>query len=252
MIKTDWIKPRTRTWLKKLQKKHTQIEQGYFFVEGRKSAARLLNAEMGIHLVAVTPSFFEKRGTVLRNYSGQVVIVRPNEWKGLARLKHNEGILVLAHRPPILPALPLQGDRILLLDNIQDPTNLGSLLRIADWFGITQLIASPNTVDCYNSKVIQTSMGSFVDVRVSYTPLLPLLSIIQRPLIGASLSGDNLHQVELPAKACLLLGNESKGIAPQLMPYLAQKIAIPAYGKAQSLNVAMAAAIFCNHWRQSV
>ncbi len=134
----------------------------------------------------------------------------------------------------------------LVLDGIQDPGNLGTIIRLADWFGIEQIICSEDTVDVYNPKVIQASMGSFTRVNVVYTDIVKYLSETENVNIGTDMEGENLYTFERPEKINLILGNEGNGMRPETEKLLQKCITIPRFGKSQStesLNVSMAAGI---------
>ncbi len=134
----------------------------------------------------------------------------------------------------------------LMLDGLQDPGNLGTIIRTADWFGISTIICSEDTVDVYNPKVVQASMGSLSRINVWYTDLLLLLPQIKQPVFGAVLNGENIYQTDFGTEGFILLGNEGNGIRPEIQQLIGRKITIPQSGKAESLNVAIAAAVFCN------
>lgn len=140
----------------------------------------------------------------------------------------------------------LAGKFTLVLDGVQDPGNLGTIIRTADWFGITQIICSEDTVDVYNPKVVQATMGSLSRISVHYASLLLLLPQIKQPVFGAMLNGENIYQTDFGSEGLILLGNEGNGIRPEIQPLISRKITIPQTGKAESLNVAIAAAVFCN------
>lgn len=134
----------------------------------------------------------------------------------------------------------------LVLDNIQDPGNLGTIIRLADWFGIEQIICSQETVDFYNPKVIQATMGSFTRVNIIYQDIQKLLENSDRPILGTDMIGQNLYQTHFPNSFYLVLGNEGNGINPKIKNLVSQNITIPRFGKLQStesLNVSMAAGI---------
>ena len=134
----------------------------------------------------------------------------------------------------------------LVLDNIQDPGNLGTIIRLADWFGIEQIICSPNSVDVYNPKVIQATMGSFTRVNVVYQEIEQLLEEADRPVFGTDMVGKNLYSIDFPERFYLILGNEGNGIRPIIKKLVSDNITIPRFGKLQStesLNVSMAAGI---------
>ncbi len=134
----------------------------------------------------------------------------------------------------------------LVLDGIQDPGNLGTIIRLADWFGIEQIICSEDTVDVYNPKVIQATMGSFTRVNLIYTDLVEYLSKTENVNIGTDMEGENIYTFEKPEKINLILGNEGNGMRPETEKLLHKSISIPRFGKSQStesLNVSMAAGI---------
>lgn len=134
----------------------------------------------------------------------------------------------------------------LVLDGIQDPGNLGTIIRLADWFGIEQIICSEDTVDFYNPKVIQATMGSFTRVNIAYCNLTEYLSATKNTNIGTDMEGENIYKFEQPQKINLILGNEGNGMRKETEDLLHKKISIPRFGKSQStesLNVSMAAGI---------
>ena len=133
------------------------------------------------------------------------------------------------------------------LDKVQDPGNMGTIIRTADWFGIHNIVCSSDSVDIYNPKVIQATMGSFFRVNIVYTDLKKFFSNnSELAVCGALLDGENIYKKQLTTEGTvLLMGNESKGIAEELLPFVTEKIKIPSYGKAESLNVATATAIIC-------
>jgi RNA methyltransferase, TrmH family len=135
---------------------------------------------------------------------------------------------------------------------LQDPGNLGTIIRIADWYGIENVLCSPGCVDIYNPKVIQATMGSFLRVNVLYTPLDILFQQLGIPVIGAVMTGENLYQTVLPEKGILLIGNEGSGISENLMPYISKGITIPKLGGAESLNAGIATAIICDNWARGL
>lgn len=134
----------------------------------------------------------------------------------------------------------------LVLDGIQDPGNLGTIIRLADWFGIEQIICSEDTVDFYNPKVIQATMGSFTRVNMVYTDIVEYLAKTENVNVGTDMDGENIYTFERPEKINLILGNEGNGMRPETEKLLQKCISIPRFGKAQStesLNVSMAAGI---------
>jgi TrmH family RNA methyltransferase len=145
-------------------------------------------------------------------------------------------------------------DFYIALDEIQDPGNMGTILRLADWFGVSQLICSKGTVDCFNPKVVQATMGSIARVNVYYENLNTFLPTLDLPIYGTFMDGKNVYKEILPKNAILVLGNEANGISTEIEKLTTNKIAIPKFGtvqKAESLNVAMATAIFLSEFKRS-
>ena len=140
------------------------------------------------------------------------------------------------------------------LDGINDPGNLGTIIRLCDWFGIEQLICSNGTVDCYNPKVVQASMGSLARVSVLYTDLKQFLGVSDLPVYAAFMNGESIYSTKLDKQAILVMGNEANGISKEISELVTQKISIPRFGDLQqteSLNVATATAILLNEFRRS-
>lgn len=137
----------------------------------------------------------------------------------------------------------------LALDGIQDPGNVGTLLRIADWFGFDRVLLSPDCADLFSQKVINASMGSFARIRVITTELAPILSSAIVTVLGCDLDGEPLHQISRPDAAVVVIGNEGRGISSDVADTLTSRVTIPRLGKAESLNAAVAAGIVCDHLR---
>jgi TrmH family RNA methyltransferase len=143
---------------------------------------------------------------------------------------------------------------VVALDGIRDPGNLGTIIRLCDWFGIETLLCSNDTVDCYNPKVVQATMGSITRVTISYVDLeLVLKNNIDQPVVGTFLKGENIYMTQLPKSGILILGNEANGISEEVEKMVSQKLNIPRFGKSQStesLNVATATAILLSEFRR--
>lgn len=142
----------------------------------------------------------------------------------------------------------------LALDNIQDPGNLGTIIRVADWFGISQIICSKDSVDVYNPKVIQSTMGSLARVNVAYCNLAEVLNQVSVPIYGTYLNGTNIYKTSLQQKGIIVMGNEGKGISDEITKFVSNRLFIPPYPAnsqtAESLNVAMATGIICSEFRR--
>ncbi|HRZ77140.1 MAG TPA: RNA methyltransferase, partial [Bacteroidales bacterium] len=160
--------------------------------------------------------------------------------------------------PPLPENAPLSKGPALYLDGIRDPGNLGTILRVADWFGIPEVILAPDCVDLFNPKVVQASMGSIARVRVRVMDYDALSRFSpKRPLIGTAMDGMDLYSTAIPPEAIVVIGNESHGIRDGLMPLLQRSLRIPPHAEAdrpmaESLNAAIAAAIICAEWRRSL
>jgi TrmH family RNA methyltransferase len=139
--------------------------------------------------------------------------------------------------------LNLEGLLTIVLDGIQDPGNMGTIIRTADWFGITQIVASEDTVDVYNPKVIGATMGSFMRVSVTYKNLAEWLPTIKLPVYGALLEGENVFTIKTPNKGLLVIGSEGKGIRENILELITHPVTIPKIGDAESLNAGIAAGI---------
>ncbi len=171
-----------------------------------------------------------------------------NELEKISSLKTPQQVLAQIKIPawPILQHETLKGKFTLVLDGIQDPGNLGTIIRTADWFGIENIICSDDTVDAYNPKVVQACMGSLARVKLHYTSLIPFLATIKLPIFGALLDGNNIYEAEFGNEGLVVMGNEGNGIRPEIQQLITKAITIPRIGKAESLNVAIATALFCS------
>ncbi|WP_369410251.1 RNA methyltransferase [Hufsiella ginkgonis] len=138
----------------------------------------------------------------------------------------------------------------LMLDDIQDPGNLGTIIRTADWFGFDRVICSPGTVEAYNPKVVQATMGSLARIDVMYDELVPLLRDAQIPIYGALLKGTSIYQTRFGREGIVVLGNEGNGLSDEVKKLVTHQVTIPRFGQAESLNVAVSAAIFCTKIRE--
>lgn len=139
----------------------------------------------------------------------------------------------------------------LVLDDVQDPGNFGAIIRTADWFGIKNIICSENTVEAYNPKTVQSTMGSLCRVNIVYTNLNSFLSESDLPIYGALLNGNSIYDTNWGTEGLILLGNEGHGISDELIQKITTPVTIPRFGDAESLNVAVSAAIFCNELKRN-
>ncbi|MDE3253443.1 MAG: RNA methyltransferase [Bacteroidota bacterium] len=225
-------------YIQSLCQKKQRVEEGLFIAEGSKLVKELLKSQYPLKKIYALPEW-EK------DISSDLPIIRITESE-LSRISQlttpNQVFAVAEQRIPVHPPV-LPGKLTLVLDDIRDPGNLGTLIRIADWFGIDQIIASEETVDLYNPKVIQSTMGSFLRVQVWYKPLAGFLSSVTVPVYGALLEGKSIYTQPPVKEGILIIGNESRGIAPELLPFVSDPVTIPRLGGAESLNAAIAGGI---------
>ncbi|MCL2512075.1 MAG: RNA methyltransferase [Bacteroidales bacterium] len=227
-------------------------EQQRFLVEGPKLLEELLCSNFTIKAIYALDEWIDEAKNVPR--SENIIKVSPKELSRISQLKTpNQLVTEVAmkdnhHRQP-----PSGTEWIIALDNINNPGNLGTIIRTADWFGFQHIVCSANCADFYNPKVIQSTMGSFTRINVYYTDLEQWLAeeTQHTPLYGATMDGTSLYDVVLPKNGILLIGNESHGISKNLYPLITQKIKIPAYGgKAESLNASIATAVIAAELRR--
>lgn len=242
------------------QKKYRQIEQLYL-AEGTKLVEEAIRfAPDQIVEILALPNWIERHVDWVRQFNDRTTEISEKELERSTLLRTPNEVMCLLRLPQTVSQPTLQyGKFYLVLDNLQDPGNLGTMLRIADWFGFSQVIASPNSVDVFNPKVVQSSMGSIFRTPIVYTDLEALLLTNQQapkplPVWAAALGGQDAWTLDNPATAqsggLLLIGSESHGLRPELLALASQKIAIPAYGHAESLNAAMAASVLCSILRR--
>lgn len=166
----------------------------------------------------------------------------------ISALKTAQGLAALIKIPawPLLDNVQFSQKFSIVLDGLQDPGNIGTIIRTADWFGIQHIICSADTVDAYNPKVVQASMGSLSRIKLFYTDLAAFLSKTSIPVFGAMLNGQSIYQTDFGPEGLILLGNEGNGVRPEIENYITKAVTIPKIGNAESLNVGIATAIFCS------
>mgnify|MGYP005748087933 CR=1 FL=1 len=198
----------------------------------------------------MTESFEQKHFRKLTSFSGQKYLLTQKQLESLGQFQSNDSALAVLDMKANQSFQPEAGEMILALDEVRDPGNLGTIIRIADWYGINKLLFSPHTAEFYNPKVIQATMGSFTRVQFFYEDLGKVFSEWKIPVYGAFLGGENIHTLDKIAPGVILMGNESNGISPATSKYVNQKITIPAFGHAESLNVAIATAVICDNFKR--
>lgn len=237
--------------IKSLQDKKNRVELGLFLVEGEKSVLELLNSDFEIDLILTTNEFFDKFGDKIREKSKSYEIVDQFELEKVGTFTTNDSALAVVKQKNNKPFNIKEDEIVLALDEIKDPGNLGTIIRIADWYGIKNIVASKETVDFYNPKVVTATKGSFTRVNIFYTDLKDFISVQKIPVLGAFLDGDEIHKFKFPSGGIILMGNESNGVNKELEKLITKKITIPSYGKAESLNVAIATAVILDNWKRN-
>lgn len=239
-----------------LQKRKAREESSLFVIEGDKLVREYIMAGNRVILLAGKPEWIDGEPEAVTSGADQIVTVSYDELRRISSLRTPHNVLAVA---------PMTGRRwsddlipgrlTLALECVQDPGNLGTIIRIAAWFGIGNIICSPDSVDFYNPKVIQATMGAFMHVTVWYRPLETLLEKAVGEGIsvyGATTGGNNIYESTLGREGIILLGNESRGISGHLLKHVTEKIAIPGPGRPlaglESLNVSMASAIICSEF----
>jgi TrmH family RNA methyltransferase len=230
-------------FIKSLQIKKYRKQEQCFVVQGAKSVHELLQSDFEVVMLLGTESFL---ATHTCSPSVEVVQVTEKELENLGEFQSNDTAFAVARLKENVPFEIEPNEIVIALDDIRDPGNLGTIIRTADWYGIQKIVASPETADFYNQKVISATMGSFTRVNLYYTPLDSFFRNFDGNVYGAFLEGENIHEVDYAHGGVLLIGNESRGISPVLEPLVTNKITIPRYGKAESLNAAIATAIICD------
>lgn len=243
MITKNQIKLINSLAQKKYRKQH-----GLFIVQGEKNVAELFSSDFEIHQVFATEAFLDKYQAQLA--TTHFSLATADELAKAGTFSSNNTVIALVRtRELALPELPVDG-LVLALDGVSDPGNLGTLIRLADWYGIKYIVASEDCADLYNPKVVSATMGSFCRVQLITADLASYLAQQTVPVYGAFLAGENIHHASLSRQGIIVLGSESHGIREYISGYISHKITIPSFGQAESLNVAMAGAIILDNFKR--
>ena len=234
-----------------LQKKKVRDEERLFVIEGDKIVREFLASGIRINSLIAKPEFISSIPHELLNSVSEVDDVSYDELKAISTLKTPHNALAIIQMPDRdLNPDEVYNELCVALDFVQDPGNMGTIIRAAGWFGIKNIICSPDCVDVYNPKVIQASMGALLHVNIFYSDLKNFLKTAEKeniPVFGTLLEGESIYSYRLTNKGVILLGNESKGISPELFPFITDKIMIPKFSMGKhgidSLNVGMAASV---------
>ena len=234
------------SFLRSLQQKKDRAEHGFFLVEGYKSVIEFINSPYQLEAIYHKTSFDSKMLNLSRKIN--LTEISASDMDKISSLKTPQDVAALIKIPawPTLNNTQLRQKFAIVLDGLQDPGNMGTIIRTADWFGISHIICSPDTVEVYNPKVVQASMGSLSRTQIYYTGLHEFLTHINLPIYGAMLSGQNIYKTDFGTEGLILMGNEGNGVRPGIEKLITKAITIPRIGTAESLNVGIATAIFCS------
>jgi TrmH family RNA methyltransferase len=230
-------------YIKSLQVKKYRKQEQSFVVEGAKGVQELFASDFDVTMVCATAAFLDANSKLLRRAGVEVVEVSERELQQAGSFLSNDAAIAVARiRENRRPELA-RGEFALVLDDIRDPGNLGTIIRTADWYGLKHIIGSTETADVYNPKVISATMGSFTRVRVYYTSLESFVRDSGLPAYGTFLDGEDIHHTIPGSGGLIVIGNESNGISREVATLVTTRITIPRKGKAESLNAAVATAI---------
>ena len=255
MLSKNWSKI-----IQSLQNKKNRKQERLFFVEGAKNVLEALNSDFVLEKLFVTEEFLaeckEKGIKVLFGglRADLVEIATEKELIQAGTLQSNNAALAVFKMKENILIYP-ENEFVLFLDNLQDPGNLGTIIRLCDWYGIKKLICTPNTVDFYNPKTIAATMGSFTRVQVCYCAskeFFDTISTDKIPIFGTFMEGENVHKIDFKQQkvGVIVMGNEANGISKEVTQYITRKITVPRFGKAESLNVGVATAIILDNLRR--
>lgn len=232
--------------LRALGQKKQRKAHGLFLVQGEKNVLELANSHLNVEHVFATAEFLAEHGTELTNF--ECIEASLDDLTKASTLVSNNAAIAVVQIPQV--EKPKAHGLMIALDGVSDPGNLGTIIRVADWYGIKHIVASTDCADPYNPKTISATMGSFGRVTVSQLDLPSYLEQSNLPVYGAFLEGESVHKTEFAAEGILLMGSESHGIREQAAKFVTNKITIPAFGGAESLNVAMATGIVLDNLRR--
>lgn len=227
-----------------LEQKKSRSKNGLFLVEGRKGINEFLKSDFRLHSLYTTEDSFEAERS-------KTFLITAAELKKISQLKTPQTALAVFEIP--VKEEPELSGLVVALDGVRDPGNLGTIIRLCDWFGVETLLCSGDTVDCYNPKVVQASMGSITRVGIYYCDIETMLKQTKLPVMGTYLTGENFYNISLPKEGILILGNEANGISEEVGTLISLKLSIPQFGRikeTESLNVATATAVLLGEFRR--
>ncbi|MBN2173494.1 MAG: RNA methyltransferase [Bacteroidales bacterium] len=242
-------------FVKSLHQAKFRSQSKQFIVEGPKLVEELLKSDWKTNQLLATGIWIEKNIALLTK-SVEIIEISEKELSRISALKTPNQVMGIAEMKPN-ESIEITGKLILMLDEIKDPGNMGTIIRTSDWFGIDRIICSENCVNIYNPKVVQATMGSLFRVNTFYTDILQYLENLKGrvPVYGTLLEGKSIYNENLTRDGIVLIGNESHGLSSQLIPYITHRISVPPFGsleknRAESLNASIAAAIVLSEFRR--
>jgi RNA methyltransferase, TrmH family len=238
------------SFIKSLHQKKFRKDHHLFLAEGLKSVTEFIHSGYHTRTIYCTPALIPK----LDKFSHKIKLVEVTdaELEKISTLTTPQGILATIQIPSKTAIDPesFRNQFTLVLDGVQDPGNLGTIIRTADWFGFKQVLCSEDTVEAYNPKVVQATMGSLSRMKVLYGDLAEIFDQVPLPRYGALLNGTSVYETAFGTEGFLILGNEGKGISDPILAKITNAVTIPRFGEAESLNVAVSAAIFCSELKR--
>ncbi len=244
MLSTSQVK-----YLRSLHVKKYRVAEQKYIIEGHRLVGEALNSNIKLCQVWCSQTYADKNNTLIDTLKKRKITVDITSEKSLSQVcesQHNQGIIALTPIPQIT-SFQIDNTPILILDNISDPGNMGTLLRTAEWFGICNVILSPNCVDPYNSKVIRSAMGAHFYLsqlmQTDLGELIPAIKAQNYTIVGADMEGTPLSQLTPPENWVLILGSEAHGLSSHILPFIDEKVTIPKKGNIESLNVAVAGGV---------
>lgn len=241
------LSKRDLKYFKSLQLKKYRQQERKFLVEGAKGVEETLASAYEVEALLGVESYLDQLSDSLKDKAAKVAEVKERDLVQVGTFKSNQSALAIVKMPEAKELKVQNGELTLVLDGINDPGNLGTIIRIADWYGVKQIICSMDTTDVYNPKVINSTMGSYTRVEVHYTDLKNLLLDLQLPIYGTLLDGNSIYNSELK-KGVIIMGSESHGIRPELRALVTHPLKIPGQGQAESLNVAVSTAVILDNF----
>ncbi|UAY53289.1 TrmH family RNA methyltransferase [Ferruginibacter albus] len=234
-------------YIQSLHHKKFRDEEGVFIAEGEKIVKELLSSNLHCKEIVALPEWFNANEKLVSTVTAVLHEVKDFELEKISALSTANQVLAIFEKK-VVEAVTLTGKITLVLDDIQDPGNMGTIIRIADWFGITSIICSKNSADIYSPKVIQSTMGSIARINIMYDDLQTWLPQNKKVKVyAAALNGKPVSTLKDTEEAIIIIGNESKGISNEVMELVDEKITIPRIGNAESLNAAVATGIILSH-----